>query len=142
VSHGDLGPDHVFFTAIGAAAFVDFGAARFPGMDPALETSDRGTLPFVAPEVARGEAPPGQAADVYALAATVLHLAHGGAPLVPARDEAAMLLAIGEGGLPADLCMHARGLSEAARDALKRALVLDPGARLATARELAAALSR
>jgi serine/threonine protein kinase len=142
VSHGDLGPDHVLHTPIGAVAFVDFGAARFPEMDPALETGDRGTLPFVAPEVARGEAPPGQAADVYALATTVLYLATGGAPFVSARDDASMLLAIGEAGLPADLCDRAAGISPAGRDALRRAIAPDPAARLATARELAAALSR
>jgi serine/threonine-protein kinase len=142
VSHGDLGPDHVLLTPIGAAAFVDFGAARFPGMDPALETGDKGTLPFVAPEVARGEAPPGQAADVYALAATVLYLAAGGAGLVSARDEGAMLLAIGEAGLSADLCDRATSISAAGRDALRRAIALNPAARLTAARELAAALSR
>ena len=141
LSHGDLGPDHVLLGPLGAAAFVDFGAARLAGMDAALETSDRGTLPFAAPEVARGEAAPGQAADVYALAATVLFLAGGGAPLVSVRDEAAMLLEIGERGLAPGLCDRAAGISAAGRDALRHALALDPVARLARARDLASALS-
>jgi len=142
VSHGDLGPDHVILGPIGGIGFVDFGAARHAGMDPALQTEDRGTLPFVAPEVARGEAAPGQAADVYALAATILFLATGGAPLVEARDEAAMLLEIGERGLPSELCDRAVGLSGGARDALRQALALDPARRPASARALHAALSR
>jgi serine/threonine protein kinase len=110
-------------------------------MPATLETGDKGTLPFSAPEVARGEATPGPSSDVYALAATILYLATGG-PLVPARDEAAMLLAIGEHGLPRALCDGAAGLSEPARAALGRAIALDPSARPASARELAIALSR
>jgi serine/threonine protein kinase len=141
LSHGDLGPDHVLLAPDGAAGFVDFGAARFAGMDAALETGDRGTLPFAAPEVARGEAPPGQAADVYALAATIVFLASGGAPLVTARDEAAMLLEIGERGLPPGLCGQAVGLSAAGRDALRQALSLDPASRPPSARAFWAALS-
>ncbi len=140
-SHGDLGPDHVILSPFGAARFVDFGAARLAGMDAALETADRGTLPFSAPEVARGEVAPGQAADVYALAATIVFLAGSGEPLVAARDDAAMLLEIGEKGLPQDLCERAAALSPAARDALRRALAPDPRARLGGARELRRALS-
>jgi serine/threonine protein kinase len=120
----------------GDIAFVDFGAARFAGMDAALETGDRGTLPFVAPEVARGEAAPSQAADVYALATTILFLATGGDLQVRAREEAAMLLEIGERGLPTALCDRAIGLSPAGRDALRRAIALDPAARPRTSREL------
>ena len=142
ISHGDLGPDHVVLTPIGAVSFVDFGAARYAGMDPALETGDRGTLPFVAPEVARGEAAPGPAADVYALAATILFLATGGEPLVAARDEAAVLLEIGERGIAPGLCDRAIGLPTGGREALRQALSLDPARRPASARALWRALSR
>jgi serine/threonine protein kinase len=132
----------VILTPIGAVAFVDLGAARFAGMDPALETGDRGTLPFVAPEVARGEAAPGQAADVYALAATILFLASGGAPLVDAKDEGAMLLEVGERGILESRVDGAAGISEAGRAALREALALDASRRPPSARALAAALSR
>ncbi len=141
LSHGDLGPDHVVLGPIGDVRFVDLGAARFAGMDAALETGDRGTLPFVAPEVARGEVTPGQATDVYALAATLLFLATG-APLLPQQDEAALLLEVGERGLPPELCDRAVGLSPAGRDALREALAFDPARRQASARGLLAALSR
>jgi serine/threonine protein kinase len=140
LSHGDLGPDHLLLGPLGAVSFVDFGAARCAGMEGALDTGDQGTLPFVAPEVARGEVPPGQSADVYALAATLLFLAAGGAPFTAARDDAAMLLEIGERGIAPALCDRALGLFPAGREALRRALALDPSRRPASARELFAAL--
>jgi serine/threonine protein kinase len=141
-SHGDLGPDHVVVTPIGGVAFVDFGAARWAGMDPALATEDRGTLPFAAPEVARGEVAPGQAGDVYALAATILFLASGGAAPAVGRDQAALLLSIGERGIPPELCDRADGLGERARDALRQALSLDAARRPPSARAFLAALQR
>ena len=141
LSHGDLGPAHVFLGPCGEVRFVDLGAARFAGMDPALDTDDRGTLPFVAPEVARGEARPGQAADVYALAATLLYMAVGGGSLSEARGDAAMLLEIGERGISAEIVARASGLTDAAREAIGRAIAAHPEERLRTAEELASALA-
>ena len=139
LSHGDIGPEHVILGPLGEARFVDLGAARFRGMEASLESGDRGTLPFVAPEVARGEAAPSAAADVYALAATLLFLA-AGEPLTAAREAGAMLLEIGERGVRRDLLGRAVGLDDGAREALRRALSPDPRSRLGSARELAAAL--
>lgn len=139
LSHGDIGPDHLILGPLGEARFVDLGAARFRGMEASLETGDRGTLPFVAPEVARGEAAPSAAADVYALAATLLFLAVG-EPLTAAREAGAMLLEIGERGVQRDLLGRAVGLDGGARDALRRALSPDPVGRSASARDLAVAL--
>ena len=137
IVHGDLGPDHLLIGPLGQVRLVDLGAARWRGMEPDLDTGDRGTLPFVAPEVARGETPPAAAGDVYALAATVLFLASG-VPLVHAREQAAMLVEIGERGLRAEL-IGAAALGEPQRAALLAALALDPAARPASARALLAA---
>ncbi len=138
-SHGDLGPDHLILGPIGEVRFVDLGGARFRGMEAGLESGDRGTLPYVAPEIARGEASPSAAGDVYALAATLLFLAVG-EPLTTAREAGAMLLEIGERGVRRELVDRAVGLDDAARDALFRALAPDPAARATSARDLAAAL--
>jgi serine/threonine protein kinase len=137
--HGDLGPDHVLMGSLGEARFVDFGAARFRGMEANLSFGDRGTLPFVAPEVARGDASPSQTGDVYALAATLLFLATG-APIAAAREQGALLLEIGERGLSLARCDDAVGLAPRGREALRAALALDPAARIQTARALAEAL--
>jgi serine/threonine protein kinase len=136
--HGDLGPDHVLLGPLGDVRFIDFGAARFRGMEDDLATDDRGTLPYVAPEIARGEASPSAQGDVYALAATLLFLASG-SPICRAREEAAMLIEVGERGVRADLLDASDALTPAERAALRAALSIDPTARRTTARALLSA---
>ncbi|NUQ79087.1 MAG: protein kinase, partial [Polyangiaceae bacterium] len=136
--HGDLGPDHVLLGPLGDIRLIDFGAARFRGMDAALVGEDRGTLPYVAPEVARGEASPSAQADVYALAATLLYVVSGG-PICRARDEATMLVEVGEKGVRVDRREGENALTSNERAALRSALALDPAARPGSARALLAA---
>jgi serine/threonine-protein kinase len=134
IVHGDLTPDHVFRGEGGAIRFVDFGAARFRGMR-GVATYDRGTLPFAAPEVARGEVEPAREHDVYALAATLV--AFGAPrPLTRATSDGALLLEIGERGLDLDIVDEVP-LTALGRAALRAALAFDPKARLSSARELA-----
>jgi serine/threonine protein kinase len=140
VVHGDLAPDHLFRSNEGAIAFVDFGAARFRGMIEDAD-EDRGTLPFVAPEVARGEARPSQATDVYALAAILVAFATG-EPLTHGATDAAMLLEIGEHGLDSHLVDRLPGVTATGREALRAAITFEPEKRLDSARELAARLRR
>jgi serine/threonine protein kinase len=96
--HGDLEPGHVVLSPAGEVRFLDLGAARWRGMSDALETDDRGTLPWVDPGVARGARRPDQAGDVYALGATLLTLVTG-ARLARAREPAALLVEVVERGL-------------------------------------------
>jgi serine/threonine-protein kinase len=133
--HGDLAPDHVLVGPIGDIGLVDLGAARFRGLDPALDTGDRGTLPFVAPEVARGESPPTERGDLYAMAAVLAFFATG-RPLTRAREEAAMLAEIGQGGLRLDEIDPERALPPQERSALGWALARDPKERPGSARAL------
>lgn len=135
--HGDIGPDHVVMDPTGDVRLLDFGASRIAALAPALISEGRGTLPFVAPEIARGDCPPGPAGDVYALAATVLYLG-AGQPLCAARDEAAMLLEIGTAGVRTELLARTpfRGVE---RETLALALALDPRERITDARAIAAA---
>ncbi len=95
--HGDLGPDHLFVAPSPDAGvtFIDFGLASLRGLSP-LSADVRGTMPYVAPERARGEGSQAAPADVYALAATFL-LAVTGLP--PGEAHAAALVAVGEHGL-------------------------------------------
>ncbi|CAL4947944.1 unnamed protein product [Urochloa decumbens] len=75
--HGDVKARNVVIGGDGRARLTDFGCAR-----PVHARSSRpvgGTPAFMAPEVARGEEQ-GPAADVWALACTVIEMATGRAP--------------------------------------------------------------
>ena len=98
--HGDLHPAH-FVRTTGAAraaaplALVDFGASTLRGAPP---SAGRGTMPFAAPELCRGETVPTQATDRYVLAVVLARILSGGAQLWRASNEPGLLLEIGERG--------------------------------------------
>lgn len=135
-SHGDISPDNVRFSPDGAIGVIDFGSARLRGVDTS-DAADRGTLPFAAPEVARGDCPPSQNADVYALAATILAVGLDG-PISTAKSEVERLTVIGERGLDVTLVARAQ-LGETAKEAVRAALSLDISKR-PRAQEFAAAM--
>ena len=109
LTHGDVSPRNILFTAEGKPKLSDFGTHSIRGETP----EDYGTNGFCAPEVARlaepGELEP--ARDVYALAACTWYLLTGRAPapetnripigaMVPeVNDDLAILL---EDGLAVD----------------------------------------
>lgn len=75
--HGDLSPDNVLCTD-SAVAFVDWELGRAKGVGELELGPFRGTLAFVAPEVAEGQRPT-QASDVFSLGLVCLQLLAGGA---------------------------------------------------------------
>ncbi len=81
VIHRDLKPSNLLFDAAGRAMVADFGLAHLddgaPGVTRAGFTV--GTPDYMAPEQARAEPLDGRA-DLYALAATLYHLATGRPP--------------------------------------------------------------
>ena len=110
IVHGDLSPDNVLVADdAGRAVLVDFGLALAPSMPPLPAGPFRGTLVYAAPEVARCE-PFDARADLFALAASLLHVWSGEAPRAKASD-AAMLLGAGEQGIEGWAARAARGLS-------------------------------
>ena len=103
VVHGDVSPGNVFVAEDAAfAAMADFGLAQMEG-EACRDGAFRGTLLYVAPEVARGE-PFGARADDFALAASLLQMASG-EPLRrlagPGASPASLLLAAGSHPLDA-----------------------------------------
>lgn len=81
VVHRDLKPANVLFDAAGVPHLADFGVASSRGDTAGLTAVGTvvGTPGFMAPEQARGEEA-GQAADVFALGATLLFAATGEGP--------------------------------------------------------------
>jgi eukaryotic-like serine/threonine-protein kinase len=111
------------------AALVDFGLALAPSMPPLPAGPFRGTLLCVAPEVARGE-PFDRRADLFAMAASLLHVWSGEAPR-PQATPAAMLLAAGDEAIDAWAHRAARGLPPAIARALVARCAFDAADRLA-----------
>ena len=110
VVHGDVSPDNVLVSGDAASAvLVDFGLALGPAMPPMPAGPFRGTLLYAAPEVARGE-PFDARADLFALAASLLHVWSAESPRATA-GEAAMLRAAGEEDIEAWAERAARGLA-------------------------------
>jgi hypothetical protein len=77
--HRDIKPSNVLLRATGAAALIDFGGVR-AGWHPrgTAGATVVGTFGYMAPEQVAGHARP--ASDLYALGATLLHLATGHPP--------------------------------------------------------------
>jgi serine/threonine protein kinase len=135
VVHADVSPANVLVTAGGGAAtLVDFGLALGPGMPPVPPGPFRGTLAYAAPEVARGE-PFDARADLFALAASLLH-ASCGAPPRPDGDAlgpAASLVAAAEQPVDAWAEHAARGLEPRTAQALVACCAFEPERRPASA---------
>nr|CAB3473993.1 unnamed protein product [Digitaria exilis] len=86
VVHGDVKAANVVLGDDGRAKLADFGCARSALQCLRQRPMIAGTPAFMAPEVARGEEQ-GAAADVWALACTVIEMATGAAPW--SRDDTA-----------------------------------------------------
>lgn len=138
--HGDLGPDHVVYDlTCQRARFLDFGLARWRAIDPAwLAPDERGTLPFVAPELARAEVCPDQPCDVFALAATYAFAALGRAPC-RGTTSSARLIEAAERGIDSEAIDSCARLPHRIRAALIEALRFDRGERRTTANAVLAA---
>ena len=90
VVHADLSPSNVLADEH-AACIVDFGLSGFRDAPVGRNATFAGTLRYAAPELARGETIDVRA-DLFAMAATLLHVASG----IPPRDSpsAAAMLAL------------------------------------------------
>lgn len=151
VVHRDLKPSNILVeeSADGAQIKVlDFGVARVT--DIGLQTASRltdagqvlGTLPYMSPEQARGDARVDARSDVYSLGAIGYELFAGEPPLaVLGRPlhEAVRIVCDGE---PEPLASRGVRVEREVETILAKALDKDPRRRYGSARELAADLRR
>lgn len=108
ILHGDIKPSNIALAQNGSPKVIDFGLAKLTGQSALLSTLSRGegmgstfmgTLPYMAPELMRGEAP-GPWTDVFALGAVFYQLLFG-KPAFSGANEAAIMRAVLSEKLPA-----------------------------------------
>jgi serine/threonine-protein kinase len=136
--HADVSTTNVLVDPRGEpAALIDFGLARWRD-DDAIASSARGafrgTLLYAAPEVARGE-PFDARADLFALAASLLHV-YSGVPPRSATTEATLLVEAGDREVAAWTRAASAGLSRALAGALASCLAFAADDRPRSAREI------
>ncbi|MEV0806482.1 protein kinase [Micromonospora sp. NPDC050200] len=132
VLHRDVKPENILISGYGEPKLADFGQARPRSARPtSMDGKVTASVLHAAPEVLRG-GPPAVAADVYALASTVLHWIRGAPAFAPADGEslAALLHRITVDPVP-DL--RPLGVPDGVCAALERALAKDPARRPGTA---------
>jgi serine/threonine protein kinase/tetratricopeptide (TPR) repeat protein len=143
IVHRDLKPANVMLTASGVK-LMDFGiAAPLPhGDEPTTSHRDDemlGTLPYMAPELLRGERPT-TAADLYAIGAILYEMRSGAPPFI--SESRASLIAAILGNKPPLLRDVAQGAPVALDRIIRRCLAKRATERHASAAELLADLQR
>ena len=144
VVHRDLKSANVIVTSDGRVKLLDFGVAvhRPVEIDAVTHSGDSldaigamaGTLPYMAPEVLRGE-PVQAASDIWSLGVVLYEMATGVAPFrgTTGVELTSSILRDAPAALPADVPRELASV-------IDRALAKAPGERYATASEVRAAL--
>jgi tetratricopeptide (TPR) repeat protein len=149
VVHGDLKPENVLVTRVGAAPLcklLDFGVARVenkrtsaPPPPPETDEVVYGTPRYMAPEQARGSAV-GPTADLYAVGVMLFEALAGGTP-IPGRGEIVLARKLRESAPPLLKTRFGDSSPELMR-LMERLLDRDPEARPSSAADVRAELAR
>ncbi|MBK7198828.1 MAG: serine/threonine protein kinase [Myxococcales bacterium] len=141
VIHRDLSPRNVMLTRDGEVKLVDFGiaVALGTGPDPADGGLPTGSFPYMSPEQARGDALTART-DLFSLGVNLWEMLTGQRLFARTQPEDT-LAAVQHAEIP-PLRSVRPDLPERLEAIVASALVRDPAARVATAGELATALTR
>jgi non-specific serine/threonine protein kinase len=138
IVHRDLKPENVLLTPEGAAKLADFGLARTMASRLTVEGTLIGTVFYLAPEQALGEAVDGRA-DLYALGVILYELTTGRLPFTGDDPIAIISQHLHAPVVPART--HQVDLPPALDAIILKLLAKTPGDRFASAREVGAALA-
>jgi serine/threonine protein kinase len=130
VIHRDVSPGNIFVSQSGAVRLMDFGIARAQlGKGMTQIGYVKGTVPYMAPEQARGEKLD-RRVDIFAAGLVLYELLTGDIPLT-SDQTGPQRQALADGDLAADY----KSIHLAIRPALTKALAVDPEQRYETAAE-------
>jgi serine/threonine-protein kinase len=98
IFHRDVKPANVVLCRDGDVKLVDFGIATGDGADTLATAGHLGTLPYLPPEIFRGEPAGGEAIDVYGVGLMLYEALTGARPFAtsPGLTPAAVAAAIGK----------------------------------------------
>jgi len=131
IFHRDLKPANVVLTEDGTPRLVDFGIASAGEAESLTTTGQLGTLPYLPPEVFRGERADPAAIDVYGFGLLIHEALTGERPfaLPPGLNPAAAAAAVGVRKLQSPAMELPAQYPERLRDLVRRATEPDPKAR-------------
>jgi serine/threonine-protein kinase len=131
VVHRDVSPKNILISQNGAVRLVDFGVARQANKGQTRAGVVKGTIPYMAPEQARGEHPD-RRADIFA-AAMLLHELLTGAPPVDDEQTEIQRQSLAKGIVKIDL----KKIHLKMRSVMQKALAVKPENRFDTAADFA-----
>jgi serine/threonine protein kinase len=146
VIHRDIKPSNILLSNEGRVVLMDFGLARAPGLrmereQPLEEVETLGTFDYMAPEQWNDPERADQSSDIYSLGCTFYHLLTGHAPFSgPEHSLIHQKRAAHQKETPPPLDHVRSDVPGPLHRILERMLAKNPGARFATARELAQVL--
>jgi hypothetical protein len=140
VFHQDVKPRNILVDELGNPRLIDFGLARWrDAFANDVDGPSGGTLAYMAPEQARGEAV-GPWSDLFALGAVLYFLLTGRAPFV-GKNRSESLDRARRCDFDAS-ALQAAGVPRRLRRIVLKAMAAEPAGRYASADELAVALER
>lgn len=138
ILHRDLSPDNVFMCDDGKIKLLDFGAARFTGLDDEKTRTIVLKMGFAPPEQYRSKSQQGPYTDIYALGATLYRAITGQTPdeSVNRQDS----INHNEGDTLKPMSQFVEGIPGYLDNAVLRAMALEPTLRFQNVQQMADAM--
>lgn len=138
ILHRDLSPDNVFMCDDGKIKLLDFGAARFTGLDDEKTRTIVLKMGFAPPEQYRSKSQQGPCTDIYALGATLYRAITGLTPdeSVNRQDS----INHNEGDTLKPMSQFVEEIPQYLDNAVLRAMALEPTLRFQNVQQMADAL--